>query len=163
MHHFLATLTILLAITGCGGADTAAPEAPPTGATGPAETQAANEFESALTAITLTIGSQSFAATLIDTDAAQALTEQFPLTLPMSEMNGNEKYFYLDDSLPTDPETPGQIAAGDILLYGDDCLVLFYESLQSTYQYTRLGSVDDPAGLAEALGAGDATVVWALA
>lgn len=163
MHHFLATLTILLAITGCGGADTAAPEAPPTGATEPAETQAANKPESALTAITLTSGSQSFAATLIDTDAAQALTEQFPLTLPMSEMNGNEKYFYLDGSLPTDPETPGQIAAGDILLYGDDCLVLFYESLQSTYQYTRLGSVDDPAGLAEALGVGDATVVWALA
>lgn len=76
----------------------------------------------------------------------------------MRELNGNEKYFYLPDALPADPVRPGSIRAGDLMLYGSDCLVLFYEDFESSYRYTRLGRIDDPAGLAAALGEGDVTV-----
>ena len=46
----------------------------------------------------------------------------------MSELNGNEKYFYLESALPTVSEQVEEIHAGDLMLYGDDCLVLFYQS-----------------------------------
>ena len=66
----------------------------------------------------------------------------------------------MDMELPTDTDQPGQISAGDLMLYGNNCLVLFYESFSSEYSYTRLGRVDDPAGLAEALGTGSVEVVF---
>ena len=46
---------------------------------------------------------------------------------------------------------------------GDNCLVLFYESFSSGYSYTALGSLDEPAGLAEAVGSGGVAVTFDLA
>lgn len=142
---------ILLILAACGGtnqdsAGKVGSEAPP----------------AAESAITLMVGDHTFSATLLDNETARQLAELFPLTLKMSELNGNEKYFYLDGSLPTDSHQPGQINAGDLMLYGDNCLVLFYESFSSGYSYTRLGSVDDPAGLAEALGTGGVEVTFSV-
>lgn len=108
--------------------------------------------------ITLTIGEATFAATLEDNAAAAALLERLPMTLEMSELNGNEKYFYLSENLPSAPYPPGTIRAGDLMLWGGDCLVLFYKTFDSSYSYTRLGALDDPSGLAEALGDDSVTV-----
>ena len=110
--------------------------------------------------ITLTIGEATFAATLEDNAAAAALLERLPMTLEMSELNGNEKYFYLSENLPSAPYRPGTIRAGDLMLWGGDCLVLFYKTFDSSYSYTRLGALDDPSGLAEALGDGSVTVCF---
>ncbi|MDR1903305.1 MAG: hypothetical protein LBQ88_13630 [Treponema sp.] len=104
--------------------------------------------------ITILVGSKSWTVTLYDNAAAQALIDQMPLTLNMSEMNGNEKYYYLPDKLPADSRRVGNIRAGDLMLYGSDCLVLFYQSFSSSYSYTRLGYIEDTSGLAEALGGG---------
>lgn len=112
------------------------------------------------TAITITVSDQTFSATLLDNETARQLAEQLPLTLNMSELNGNEKYFYMDMELPTDSYQPVQINAGDLMLYGNNCLVLFYESFSSGYSYTQLGRVDNPTGLAEALGAGSVEVAF---
>ena len=118
--------------------------------------------EGSETAISLTVGEQTFSATLLDNETARHFAVQFPLTLEMSELNGNEKYYYMDNELSTDSYRPGQINAGDLMLYGNNCLVLFYESFSSGYSYTRLGSVDDPAGLAEALGMSSVEVVFSM-
>lgn len=115
-----------------------------------------------ITSITVTVGGKTFFATLENSETTRALTELLPLTLDMSELNGNEKYFYLEQSLPTDSNRPGQIRTGDMMLYGDSCLVLFYESFSSGYSYTRLGSIDDPEGLAQAVGHGNITVTLAV-
>ena len=56
----------------------------------------------------------------------------------MDELNGNEKYYFMPNALPTDPERPGEIHTGDFMLYGSDCLVLFYKNFSSSYSYTRL-------------------------
>ena len=40
----------------------------------------------------MTVGERRFAVTLIDNAAARAFAAQLPLTLAMSELNGNEKH-----------------------------------------------------------------------
>lgn len=104
------------------------------------------------------VGDKVFLATLADNATAQAFKELLPLTLDMTELNGNEKYNYLSTTLPRDASNPGTIHAGDILLYGNSCVVLFYETFNTSYSYTRIGAIDDPTGLAAALGTGDVTV-----
>ena len=61
----------------------------------------------------------------------------------MSELNGNEKYIYLDNTLPTNSSNPKKINAGDIMLYGDNCLVIFYKSFTTTYSYTKIGHINN--------------------
>ncbi|WP_431309039.1 cyclophilin-like fold protein [Halalkalibacter lacteus] len=62
------------------------------------------------------------------------------------------------DRLPTDSERPGVINAGEIMLYGDNCLVLLYETFSSSYSYTRLGYIEDVERFAKAVGNGDIRV-----
>lgn len=111
--------------------------------------------------IVISVGDRQFTAALLDNAAADELRARVPLTLDMSELNGNEKYFYLPESLPGDSRQVDQIQAGDLMLYGSDCLVLFYDSFSTSYRYTRLGHVEDAAGLAQALGKGDVQVGFA--
>lgn len=110
--------------------------------------------------ITVRAGGRSFTATLEDNATARAFAALLPMTVTMSEMNGNEKYHYLSENLPTDSYRPGTIRNGDLMLYGSNCLVLFYETFSSSYSYTRLGRLDDPSGLASALGRGNVTVTF---
>lgn len=108
----------------------------------------------------ISIGSSSFNATLEDNATATAFKELLPMTVSMSEMNGNEKYYYLPGSLPTASSNPGTIRTGDLMLYGSSCVVLFYKTFSTSYSYTRLGRVDNPSGLASALGSGNVTVTF---
>jgi hypothetical protein len=78
----------------------------------------------------------------------------------MSELNGNEKHGDLPKALPSNASRPGTIRNGDLMLYGTDSLVVFYVTFNSSYSYTRLGRVDDPAGLAQALGPRGVRVVF---
>ena len=114
----------------------------------------------AMPQLSIKVGGQTFTATLLDNPTTRALLERLPMSVSMSELNGNEKYYYLPDSLPANSQRPGNIRAGDLMLYGSDCLVLFYESFSSGYSYTRLGSIDDPSGLATALGHGSVEVAF---
>lgn len=108
----------------------------------------------------MTVGEVRFAVTLTDTLAARAFAAQLPLTLDMAELNGNEKHAELSKALPTNASRPGTIRTGDLMLYGSNTLVVFYSTFDSSYSYTRLGRVDDPAGLAQALGRRDVRVVF---
>ena len=108
--------------------------------------------------VTVTVGSQTFTAELYDNETAQAFAAMLPLELDMTELNGNEKFFYLDSSLPTNASRPDSIQAGDLMLYGSECVVLFYESFSTPYSYTPIGRVQNPEGLAEALGSDNVTV-----
>ncbi len=106
------------------------------------------------------IGEQNFSAILYDNETTRALIEQFPMTLNMEELNGNEKYYYLSDSLPTNASRPSSIHTGDFMLYGNNCLVLFYESFSTFYNYTPLGRIDNSDGLAEALGSSNVQIIF---
>lgn len=108
--------------------------------------------------IKIKVGSQTFTATLLDNNSAKAFKEMLPLTINMVELNNNEKYYDLPNSLPTNSSNPGTIKNGDLMLYGSKTLVIFYKSFSTSYSYTKLGAVDDVTGLAAALGSGNVTV-----
>ena len=61
----------------------------------------------------------------------------------MEELNGNEKYIYLDETYPTNSYNPKHINKGDVMLYGDNCLVIFYKSFDTSYSYTKIGHIDN--------------------
>lgn len=110
----------------------------------------------------LTIGSVSFTATLLDNAAASAFKALLPMTVRMDELHGNEKYYYLPERLPTAASNPGTIRTGDLMLFGSDCLVLFYQTFRTSYSYTPIGRLDDAANLANAVGRGGVTVKFEL-
>jgi hypothetical protein len=109
----------------------------------------------------MTVGSQRFAVTLEDNPTARAFVRLLPATFEMSDLNGNEKHVTLPRALPTKATRPGTIRVGDVMLYGSDTLVVFYETFSSSYSYTRIGRVTDGDGLARALGPGDLRVNFA--
>lgn len=108
--------------------------------------------------MTVEINGQTFQAQLYDNDTANAFRQMLPVTFSMDEHNGNEKYIYMNQSLPSASETIGTIQNGDIMLFGSDCLVVFYESFQTFYTYTHIGKISDTDGLADALGSGSVEV-----
>lgn len=89
----------------------------------------------------ITINNKVYDVALEDNETAQAFAKMLPQEFNMSELNGNEKYYYMATSLPTNPSTPKHIEAGDIMLYGNDCLVIFYKSFDTNYSYTKIGHI----------------------
>ena len=101
-----------------------------------------------------TINGEKLEIQLEDNATAVAFAKMLPLELTMSDLNSNEKYVNLDGPLPINSYEPGRVEVGDVMLYGDDCLVIFYESFDTEYSYTKIGYID---GLPE-LGDGDVVV-----
>ncbi len=108
------------------------------------------------------VGDVVFSATLEKNEAVSALVEMMresPVVIQMSDYSGFEKVGPLGTSLPTsNSQTTTQ--AGDIVLYNGNQIVIFYGS--NSWNYTRLGYIDDLTGWEEALGRGDVTVIFSL-
>lgn len=126
------------------------------------ENYSANSNDMEKTKIKIKVNSQTFSATLADNKSAQAFKEMLPLTLKMADHLRNEKHTDLSKSLPTNSSNPQTVQNGDLMLFGSRTLVLFYKTFATSYSYTRLGKVDDAAGLASALGSGSVTVTFEL-
>ena len=89
------------------------------------------------------INDKEYPINLENNDTTNSMIEMLPLEITMDELNGNEKYVYLDKSLPTNSTNPKHINKGDIMLFGNDCLVIFYKSFDTTYSYTKIGHIDN--------------------
>lgn len=109
--------------------------------------------------VELIINNKSYTATLEDNSTSYALLDLLPLQIGMNDSNGNEKYFYLKTALPTNEYKPINIKKGDIMLFGNDCLVIFYKDVINKYNYTKIGTIDDPQGLENIVGPADVKVI----
>jgi hypothetical protein len=111
--------------------------------------------------ISVIVNDVTFTATIEDTAAGQELLARMPLTLSMEELHGNEKYCYTGEAFGGEEYVPSTIESGDLMVFGSDCLVLFYETFSNGgWSYARVGKIDDPSGLADACGSGTAMVTF---
>lgn len=123
----------------------------PSPSASPEATQPAGEGE---TVLRIDAGGQVFFACLEDTEAAKALGEMLPMSLEMSDWQGNAKRFQLPSVLPEKAEEYPSVSGGALMLEGSGTLCLFYQEDSQGGTYTPIGEVEEPEGLAQAL-AGD--------
>ena len=158
---------LYLLITACAQqSDTATPDRAEDAAP-PAQTNASvlpdKEGEAAMDQVILTFNGQTYTATLADNPSAEAfaaLLKNGPLTISTHDYGNFEKVGSLGTELP---HTDEQITTvpGDIILYQGNQITVYYA--QNTWSFTRLGKIDDPTGLREALGSGDVEITFSFA
>ena len=102
-----------------------------------------NNSNEVIKSVKAIINGKEYVINLEDNETSNSFANLLPQELNMSELNGNEKYIYLDTTLPTNSSNPKRINAGDVMLYGNNCLVIFYKSFDTSYSYTRIGHIDD--------------------
>lgn len=146
----IRAFSLILCFTACPGKAAALSQPEPGSLESHYETSPGTEN----TSMWMTAGGHRFAITLDDNEAVQALSAMLPFSLNMADLNSNEKFAELDVPLPVHSVRPGLIENGDLMLYGNRTVVVFYETFHSSYSYTRLGRISNPSGLAQVLGHG---------
>lgn len=121
------------------------------------------EGETVMDKIILSFNGYTYSATLADNLSAQAfakLLDNGPLTVSTHDYGSFEKVGPLGTELPrTDEQVT--TSPGDIILYQGNQITVYYA--QNTWNFTRLGRIDNPSGLREALGGGDVEITFQLA
>ena len=102
-----------------------------------------NNMNEVISSMKVIINNNEYTLNLEENETVKSLVNLLPLEVEMNELNGNEKYVYLNDSLPTNLYSPNYINAGDVMLYGNNCLVIFYKSFDTNYSYTKIGHIDN--------------------
>lgn len=104
--------------------------------------------------IKVIINDKAYTLKLENNKTVEEFVNLLPQTFNMSELNGNEKYIYMDKSLTKNSYNPKHIEKGDVMLFGDNCLVIFYKSFDTSYSYTKIGHINN----LDDLGTGSITV-----
>jgi len=117
------------------------------------------------TMMQMTIGETKVKVNWEDNDSVKALWElcrEKPLTIQMSMYGGFEQVGPIGTRLPSN-DVQTRTAAGDIVLYSSNQIVVFYGS--NSWAYTRLGHIEDQdaAGMAALLGNGDVSITLSMA
>ncbi len=162
----VAVLVAAALAAGCANpaqpADDAAPQAS-TQQEPASDTSEETMNEAQLIALTLTIDGEPVEVAWEDNESVAALAQlaqEAPLEVRLTPYGGFEQYGPLGADLPrNDVETT--TAAGDIVLYTGNQIVVFSGS--NSWAYTRLGKIVDktPDELAELLGGGPVTLTIA--
>ena len=154
----LSSLSLILSVSACDGKeDPVLPVKAEDTRSKEQENSSREPTETTMT-IRITAGGKTFTADIEDSETGKAFIAKLPLTLDMNELNGNEKYCY-GIALPDADQYFDSIAAGDLMLYSGNCIVLFYGSAGG-YSYTRIGKLSSTDGLSSALGSSKVTVLF---
>jgi hypothetical protein len=146
MKKFFLLSLICFIFTGCGAVQEISAEET-------MKVKKVNELQ-----IKIQIGGKILDAKLENNSSTQAFLKNLPLEITMDELNGNEKYFRLNQNLPSNDKKIGKIERGDLMLWSSNTIVLFYEDFSTNYSYTRLGRIKNPENLAEIVGEGNISV-----
>ena len=96
-----------------------------------------------LETIKINISGNDYTVKLENNETAASFMNILPKEYQMREANGNQKYVYLEYKLPVNEKAVKQIETGDLMLDGEDCIILFYKSVKTSRKYTKIGHVED--------------------
>ena len=92
----------------------------------------------------ININNEEYVINVENETLMEELFNSLPQTFTMTELNGNEKYYYLNSNMKNaNSEAVGQVQKGDVMLFGSDCLVIFYDSFETEFRYTKIGHIDN--------------------
>ena len=80
--------------------------------------------------------------------AAQNFIKTFPLSVTMSDEGTNQKKGCVYQKFDGDSDKPKNIQKGDLLLYGDSCVVIATEDFVGYSQYKKIGHIDNLGDMA---------------
>ena len=141
-----AIVLLSLVLVGCGPAV-------------PVSTEIKQEVEENDT-MNININGQVASVQLEDNTTTKAILANMPFTIQMDDLHQNEKYHYFDKSFPAQPQPIQTIEAGDVLLYQNNCLVIFYESAKPVASYMRIGKIIDFQDIRKSFGNASVSVQW---
>lgn len=87
------------------------------------------------------IGSKSYDVMLLASEASNKFIKQLPLSVTMNDENKDGKYVYLKQVLENHTQVEDVANTGSIMLFGNENVVIFYEDVQTSYKYTKLGVI----------------------
>lgn len=141
-----AIVLLSLVLVGCGPAV-------------PVSTEIKQEVEENYT-MNININGQVASVQLEDNVTTKAILANMPFTIQMDDLHQNEKYYYFDKSLPVSPQPIQTIEAGDVLLYQNNCLVIFYQAAEPVVPYTRIGKISRFQDIRASFGNKSVSVQW---
>lgn len=89
------------------------------------------------------INNKKYDVVLENNNTSKEFINMLPVKYKMKELNGNEKYIYLDKKIISSPSYYETINKGDIMLFQDNCIVIFYKTFNTNYSYTKIGHIND--------------------
>lgn len=143
----LATLAVMLVVSGCAGADASKSAAPQntTAAAQASAQQATTQTAAQGTKLAMQVGGKTVSIALADNAATQRLIAQLPADLEFKDFNNTEKITYLPNKISVDGAPKGHAPkAGDMCIYvpwGNICI--FYHDYKYTGDLVYLGNVEN--------------------
>lgn len=140
-----------------GKAETDAPETPDE-----SNTPESNGLLEENQKMVITVGSYNFTVTLENNSSVEALKQYLasgPVTLSLDDYAGMEKVGDLGTTLPRN-DTQITTTSGDVILYLGDQFSIYYG--KNSWNFTKLGHIDNVEHLKEALGKGSVEVTLSL-
>lgn len=112
--------------------------------------------EQAITNVEINVNNNDFTIQMNDTPTGRSLVSMIPsssMRLPTSyDRDGILKYYDMAREVESDPEEISSVSAGELLLDGNDRLLLYYKDTDLSGEYTRVGKIENADNLADVLG-----------
>ncbi|MBP3773713.1 MAG: DUF4440 domain-containing protein [Treponema sp.] len=114
--------------------------------------------------VTVSIGSKIYSVVAEDNDAAKAFFGRAPLSLTMSEWAGNNEYYArLSEKINAyGIKSPSDFATGDIAIYNNTSLVIFYADTKNTLGYAKIGHIAEVVELKDAIKVANGKVTFSV-
>ena len=115
-----------------------------------------------ISSIKLKVNGHVLDVNLVDNGATRALVKKLKkgdITIHAHDYGNFEKVGELGFSLPTNDKSI-KTSMGDVVLYNGDEISVFYNS--NSWEYTRLGKIQNTDNLKSIFGNGDVTIVLSL-